>query len=87
MALNEFFLPVGIHRLPTFGRNLQTALAKLICLGDFIVSHVWLKLILRLSLSYGAYLKGLPILVETLRRLPLSYFACHYFYSLPRLLG
>jgi len=30
--------------LPMFGRNLQTALAELMCLPDFTVSHVWLKL-------------------------------------------
>ena len=60
-------MPVGIQSLPTFGRNLQTALTKLICLADFIVSQVWLKLLLRPSLSHGAYLKGLPIFGRNLQ--------------------
>ncbi len=51
----------------------------------FTVYQVWLKLLLRLSLSTVPTHKVSLFLVETIRRLSLSYFACHYFYSIPRL--
>jgi hypothetical protein len=50
-----------------FGRKMQTAFTGLIYLADSTVSHVWLKLLLRLPLSYGAYLKGLHIFGRNLQ--------------------
>ena len=62
-------MPVGIHRLPTFGRNLQTALTELICPADFYSLPSLVEVVTAALFEHGAYPKGLPILVETIRRL------------------
>jgi hypothetical protein len=48
-------LQVGIHRLPTFGRNLQTALTELICPTNFYSLPSLVEAVSAALFEHGAY--------------------------------